>query len=404
MNGIPKPHKRVGRDGRQVVELNPVYWYHIQRYGKNRLVPYLGLMSSYSIGVCILLLMINYPKLNATALYHARIESDDGRPILLSAAGENNDELRLTVAKPRANENKSVRLNPFCEELVNNVLRWTRPIREELRRQGREKEARYLWVGISAVDYSLRAFSAASILNTLRASKKFRSLGERANVTRAIPFVDRHPALTPWSEKLTYKAIRINVGILKYLDMDGDLVATAKIFGHKNIKTTIGHYIPLELRQTIYERQIRRHQNYLIVSSLENDIDKLAASDFSNIEELHCFLNGLSIPIDAYRGTQPAPHELNARHKAENNKILVNDDPRTLAVAMLYRDKLRSASSAFLDLPDRRTGLAPRFWVEFVDSLALDLPLAMRELSSLVNKAKKIKKELTGKIKLPEVY
>ncbi|MDO2211854.1 hypothetical protein Q2457_25500, partial [Escherichia coli] len=79
----------------------------------------------------------------------------------------------------------------------------------------------------------------------------------------------------PWRDKINFKAIRVNVGVATYLNTDGDLVATAKAFGHKHIRTTINNYIPLALQRAIFERQIRRHQNLLITSAMNEESEML---------------------------------------------------------------------------------------------------------------------------------
>ncbi|MGO4001508.1 hypothetical protein ABVN23_10380 [Pseudomonas fluorescens] len=405
MGGMPKPHRKFGgSDGRKVQTASPYpYWIYVQAYGKNQILPYLGIMTSAAAVACILLLMIEYPKLNATSIYRARVEDEDGRPYLLSTAGEQGEEIRLTVAKPRAGQEKSVRLNDYCENLIGKVMEWTKPVRQELTRQGRKEEASRLWVGMSSLNYDLVAFSENTLVGALRSNAKFRSHGNKATSVRVFPFVERHPEIKPWASKLTFKSIRVNSGVLRYLETDGDLVATARAFGHNNVGTTIGHYIPPALRQVIYERQIRRHQNFLIVSSLDCEQAKLRASDFTTIEELHEFLRGLTSTLHNADCTDRSVTQKDFELSTSSGKLILVDDPHALAVAMLYRDSLENASQKFLNAPDKRTGVAPKFWVEFIDAIQLELPMAMGDYSSLAKAAYAIKDSLVGKISLPEI-
>jgi hypothetical protein len=62
----------------------------------------------------------------------------------------------------------------------------------------------------------------------------------------------------------------MNSGVLKFLEADGDLVVAARIFGHRSVKTTLGHYVPNALRIALFERQVRRHQNRLIVQAFSD--------------------------------------------------------------------------------------------------------------------------------------
>lgn len=404
MGGLPRPHRKFEDDGRRISSKSPYpYWDYVQKYGKNSLFPYLGIMSSETAAICIILLMMDYPKLNASSVYRAKIEDEQGLPLLISIAGEYEDQVRLAVAKPRAGEEKSVRLNSFCELVIEKVLEWTKPVREEMRKQGRHEEAKYLWVGMSGLNYDLIAFSEKALLGALRVNMAHNKRGNAANSTRLIRFAERYPQLAPWADKLTFKAIRVNSGVLRYLETDGDLVATAKAFGHKNVGTTIMNYIPPALRQLIYERQIRRHQNYLIVSSLDSDDQKLRASDFSTIEELHEFLQSLiQLSDEGSVGFQERFESLQEVYP--DKSVILAEDPKALAVAMLYRDTLVNASAKFLDLPDKRTGLKPRFWIEFIDALQADLPVSMQAYSQLASAAKKIKCKLANKIRLPEIW
>jgi len=404
MGGLPRPHRKYESDGISIASKSPYpYWQFVQKYGKNNLLPYLGVMSSETAVICILLLMLDCPQLNASSLYRAKIEDDQGQPRLISIAGEHEEQTRLVVTKPRAGEEKSARLSPFCEMVIQKVLEWTKPVREEMRRQGKHEEANFLWVGVSGLHYELIAYSEKALLGALKTNLVHNKRGSTANSTRLLRFAERYPEVRPWANKLTFKAIRVNSGVLRYLETDGDLVATARAFGHKNVNTTITNYIPPALRQVIYERQIRRHQNYLIVSSLGFEDEKLRASDFSTIEELHGFLQGFATPNDKVKdnaGSVLAHCNL----KAEKNSVILSEDPSALAVAMLYREKLVNASPKFLETPDKRTGVKPRFWVEFVDALQADLPLSMKAFAQLAQSARELKSRLVDKIRLPEVW
>jgi len=87
--------------------------------------------------------------------------------------------------------------------------------------------------------------------------------------------------------------------------------------------------------------------------------------------------------------------------------LILCKDPDALAVAMLYRDRLESASATFLDRPDLRTGVAPRFWRDFVDNgteaLTAPLPPALIEITDLVECALARKTVIISRIRLPEI-
>lgn len=80
-------------------------------------------MNSEAAAVCMLLIMIEHPRFNSTSLYRAKIEDADGFAILLSSADGNN--LRLTVKKPRAREQKSEVLSDLARDVISKVMEWT---------------------------------------------------------------------------------------------------------------------------------------------------------------------------------------------------------------------------------------------------------------------------------------
>ncbi|MNP50141.1 hypothetical protein D3C76_1443860 [compost metagenome] len=121
------------------------------------------------------------------------------------------------------------------------------------------------------------------------------------------------------------------------------------------------------------------------------------------MEELHQFLGSLtSLPDEGGRSDESVMKEC-FELPISSGTLIVVDDPHALAVAMLYRDSLANASQKFLNTPDRRMGVAPKFWVEFIDALQLDLPMAMGDYSSLAKAACALKDSLASQVKLPEV-
>lgn len=401
MGGIPRKRRHFdSRSGKTSIEegSNKI-WDFVSAFGKNELLPYLGIMSTKQAAVCMVILVIEHPILNPVALYRARIERDRHGGSYISSEGlVGKGGIRLSVEKLRAGEEKSVELSPLAQRVLVKVFEWTEPVRTRMIREGRMKDANYLWVGISSLDYRLKAFSEKAFLNALGASEAWRSVRGTGNVNRATNFGERHAELAPWKEKLTYKHLRMNSGVLKFLEADGDLVAAARIFGHRSVKTTLGHYIPNALRIALFERQVRRHQNRLIVQASSDHERLLEVSDFSTVEELHLFLSG-----SASEPTEPQAPRGADRIASPGTGLILCKDPDALAVAMLYRDRLERASATFLNRPDLRTGVAPRFWRDFVDALIAPLPPALIEITDLVECALVRKNAISSLIRLPEV-
>lgn len=392
MGGLPKVHiKYTGRGNKKPISNsgNP-HWKFIQLYGKNKLFPYLGIMSSCSMVVCLVLILLEHPNINASSLIRARLADPEGNEILLAATGEGDkSDTRLTVKKPRSGYEKSAELSPLAKEVIEQVINWTRAAREDLQRSGDLEGARALWVGVSMNSLEPIAFSHKSALNSLKLDR-FRSRGEKMNQARITPFVERHQELHRWASKINFKTLRVNCGVLKYLETDGDLVATARTFGHKNIETTIGNYIPRPLRLAMHERQIRRHQNKLIITSLDDELSKLELSDFSTTEELHAFLSSQPTSQVYFEDEdiQSGANELDATSLSRKGRVVIYDNLDAMAIAMLYRNALQDAPSSFINLPDRLTGLPPKFWIRFVDALMEPLPLSFTDIQNFVIKAK----------------
>lgn len=401
MGGIPKQRRKfdVTSSKASILDGSSRIWDFVSSFGKNELLPYLGIMSSKQAAVCIAILLIEHPILNPVALYRAKIERDRHGGTYISSDGlVGKGGIRFSVEKLRAGEEKSVELSPLAQRVLVKVFEWTEPVRTQMIHEGRRKDANHLWIGISSLDYRLKAFSEKALLNALGASEAWRSVRGAGIVTRATNFGERHAELAPWKEKLTYKNLRMNSGVLKFLEADGDLVAAARIFGHRSVKTTLGHYIPNALRIALFERQIRRHQNRLIVQAFSDHERLLEVSDFSTVEDLHLFLSGST---DEAADAQPPRRAYGAA--SPGTGLILCKDPDALAVAMLYRDRLERASATFLDRPDLRTGVAPRFWRDFVDALIAPLPPALIEITDLVECALAKKYAIASRIRLPEI-
>lgn len=421
MKGVPKPYRywissgpgkgSVAFDGEHP------HWEFAQDYGKNRLAPYLGLMNTTIAVPCLLLILLEHPKINVSSLMRARLFDDNDRQVLLSDASEHeNGVVRLTVEKPRAGEEKSVVLTPLAKRVIKKVIEWTEPLRAALRESGKHALARRLWIGQHLTDFRVFAFSDKAFNNSFDPDERFRTLGKRQSVSRGMPFVLRHETMKRWTGEVTFKGIRVSGGVYVFLASGGDLVATAEAFGHKNVRTTIEHYVPDALRVAIFERQIRRHQNVLLAASSRAVKEVASVSDFRTVEEVHAFLASAlaSLPsggplVDPLLSRlrelsaleQPKTRGPIHRQKPHEGSALLQSNERALGVAFLYRDFLRGVPSISLKKADSISRLPPRFWCEFVDALHSPLPTAHYDISELVRKADKWATANAGRIRFP---
>nr|CBA30154.1 hypothetical protein Csp_C22130 [Curvibacter putative symbiont of Hydra magnipapillata] len=421
MGGLPKPYDRTvsvgGKLRTETVHGGRFHWKYLEWYGKNRLMPFLGVMTSTAAVLCIVLLILEHPRLNVSSLLRAKLEDADGRSVLLSNAEVDGQvRIRLTVDKPRAGSEKSVLLTPLAQRVIERVLEWTSPVRKQMVADGRIDDARKLWVGMHAIDYRLIVMSEKTLWNGLRANPQFRSTGKKANKNRVTPFIERHPELIPWAQALTYKALRVSGGVLEYLRSGGDLVATARAFGHRNVSTTIGHYVPEALRLAVYERQIRRHQNLLLAAAVSDESSARHACDFNSTEDIHRFLGGLFAADVSVAESGGLADRINwfvcggriagdsiAKSESPNKdrQLILCQDSFALATAFNYREHLRGASNFTLDRPDPGTKVAPRLWCDLVDVLRSPLPDSMHELKELVAEAEATSRRMRASFPAP---
>jgi hypothetical protein len=224
--------------------------------------------------------------------------------------------------------------------------------------------------------------------------------------------LSRHPELARWAARATFKSIRVSVGVLQYLKTGGDLVATAEAFGHKSVRTTLGHYIPPALRNAIFERQIRRHQNLLIATSAGSERDAVESGDFRSVEALHTFLRSLlpssddgSENVEALRNALAwGDSDVRCGQGAADDmssQVALAQDPKGIAIAILYREHLRHATVAALTRKDVATRIAPQFWIDFVDCITGPLPHGMHEIGQLVRRAQVLAPTMRAVVRFP---
>ena len=410
MGGLPQPYEihLVNSMTRQTTTNGPFYWSYVARYGKNRLLPYLGVMTAASAAVCFVIILIEHPRINPSSLARARLHDENGHPTLLVDAEQDTPGTRLVTRKPRAKSEKAVILTPLAERVMKHVIAWTRLPRERLAAMGRTKEAGQLWVGMNALSYDVTAFSERALYSAFKRPKTKTDWGPTQRSTRIIPFLSRHHELSRWAHRATFKGLRVSGGVLVYLRTSGDLVATAEAFGHGNVRVTMKQYIPPALQYALYERQIRRHQNLLIAASAASDEHALAAGNFLSVEEVHQFLKSvwplrLSDAALANHGRLDANSDALAEGKTSKSEIALLRDPIKIAVMLLYREHLKTASPAVLDRRDAATQLAPRFWTDLADRLSGPLPIAMQDIKLLVGEAKELLPEMRQRLRFPSV-
>lgn len=415
MDGVPKPWAKDREYATEIPEnVSRRDCLKLATYGKNRLLPYLGIMTTQSSLICMIILMIEHPKLNPTTISRAKLS--DGRRLLFTTETVNEESAtRFTGVKRRAHAEKSLILSPLAARVMERAQEWTAAAREILRSEGDSRAANRLWVGMTLRDYKVRAFGHDTIVSGIKQTQ--RTYGKVAEPDRLTTLVERNPELKRWAKPLTLKNLRINCGVLEYLRSNGDASRAAEVFGNR-VQTALDDYIPIILQHALYERQIRRHQNLLIAASFGKEGPPLEATDFNTTQELNKFLSGVfenlelgdDQPLASALAKYLKKRNLNgesaqtAAEQCVEGRLVLNSDPRYLTIAMLYRDHVRDAPEHALNAKDPGTKIAPRFWVDFVDSLVEELPNAHVRIRKLVQKARDLKIEVARTIDFPRTW
>lgn len=411
--GYPRPYIRYARnaDNRPVKAIaeEPIAKF-VARYGVRRLAPYFGLLNARTAVPLLMLLLIDHPRINVHSLLRAEIEDSHGHPVLILPAGDNDQATRLTVTKPRARSKKQSILTDRGRRVIQFVLDITEDVRKKLREQGRYAEARRLWVGTTdSAGYRLGSLSINSMSRWFHRGKSSQAIRE-SNLQKSTyasglrcdhDFVRTHPRLSEWIGLVTLKTLRASAGVMVWFRHGGDIRAAAEAFGHKDIMTTICNYVPKPLQFAMYEREIRRWQNLLIIAATGSHPQALPLTDFDESAELDQFIRGVTedtFGLHDKIGTLIGRLDLLAsdvRDLAETQGALEHDeceallieDPMRLAIAFLYADSM-SAEPVIRWDSDHEDSL--RLWVELTRALLGPLPDSLRAVTQLGKRARAI--------------
>ena len=204
MDGLPKPwmHKRK--------RVGPSHWQFVKDYNKNKLLPYLGILSSRTAAPFLVLLLLDNPRINVESLLNAKLEDKYGRTLLFSKAGDDGKVLRLTVEKPRARCQKHSFLSERSIEVLQWLIRFTKPVRNYLRSQGREEDARWLWLGITTTKhYDYGRLSLRQLAKGFQPQPSNLIKEERASRTSC--FIRTHTELEPWVGNASLRSLRVSL-------------------------------------------------------------------------------------------------------------------------------------------------------------------------------------------------
>lgn len=409
--GIPEPYVSHGHVVSSAVSK------YVRHYGPKKLAPYLGLLTARLAIPLVILLLLDHPKINVESLIYAELDDENNSVILLSDVGDKGETTRLTVDKPRGKSEKHVLLTSLGAEIISWVVQHTAAARKHMREEGRDDEARRLWIGLTLpTGYRVGALSRGMMREAFHrcfSAQKFRkSSHSRQKVAAhrdAEDFVRSHSALSKWVGGVTLKSLRVSSGVLAWFKSGGDVMVAAEMFGHKDIMTTLCNYIPRALQIAMYEREVRRWQNLLIVACKTNGNDLQRGTDFETEAEFKVFLRGLfegaqSGDRDSLVGRiQTLINGVNSTAETplmcaeSDSRAMLIDDELRLADAFLYVDAVRNRAKVPLQgLASASADRADQMWVDITDAILAPLLDSQRRLSNLAHRSRSLADKQTS--------
>ncbi len=218
--------------------------------GTGQIKRYLGLCHENALPLFIVI--IGEAAVNVESLERATIKNKNGKNIFLMPT-ENGKYVRFTVRKPRAKKYISKLIEVGDSTEINAYV----CLRAILEMTARYREADYsdkLWIS----PYSSKSPTPSHI-------------GATAFKYQFKKFIDRHDKLAELDFKYIDRArIRVSAGIIEWFESGGDAVSVAKRLGNKP-ETALKDYIPKEIQEILFRREIRRFQDILIIASCENN-------------------------------------------------------------------------------------------------------------------------------------
>lgn len=320
-----------------------------------------GLLSNVDAAAACCLLTIEHPEFTSEALQDAKLLNVRGKPFLLLT--DNNDHSILSIDKPRAGQRKSVVLTAVSQKLVGDILRWSAPVREVLRRAG-DKTWRYLFLGVRHFDH------VPGFLGVVEGTTDYLTRGG-ASTSANTALTTLYPVLIEnglAKGSFDYRRLRNTLGVIRWFET-GSILEMSRRLGNTH-KVALEHYLPPALLHAWNTRIIRRFQNTLIVLAAHHESYLLEVTDFSNMADLQHFIAQLIADYPAR--TSPLADEVQRRLGSEQQRealslastpglLNVRLSPKSLGLLYSYADlALRTLSPDELDKTDALSGLAPR--------------------------------------------
>jgi hypothetical protein len=339
---------------------------------------FVGVMSVLDVAVACCLLLIEHPQFAPESLQNAKILNVRGKSHLILT--DNGHSSILSLDKPRARKRSSVVLTPVAQDLLEDILEWTEPVRKILRDAG-DKGWRYLFLGhnqggkLGAIDRSIRLLTGRHTNNLTRLYPMLADVGLSSGT-------------------FDFRRIRTTMGVIRWFET-GSIQEMSRRLGNTN-KVVIDHYLPPALLRALNTRIIRRFQNMLIILAAGSEDYLLEVTDFYSISDLQRFIAQLVLEYPI--GSSPLANEIQSRISASflgrglneqrDGSAVLNVRLSELSLSYLYAYSdfvTETFDREQLHLVDLQTRLAP---IQFVDLARLikftcendDLSTQLREM------------------------
>lgn len=343
------------------------------------------ILSPLDAAVACCLLIIEHPEFTSESLQDAKLINTKGKSYLLVT--DNRESTLFSIDKPRAGARKTVVLSQLSQRIIKNIIEWTAPVRDVLRRSN-DKGWRYLFLGLKKAGL---LGSIAPLARVLNCSEKTPSL------TRLYPVLVEN-GLT--AGQFDYRRIRNTMGVLRWFET-GSIHEMSRRMGN-SYRVVIEHYLPPALLHAWNTRIVRRFQNTLIILAAHDEDYLLEVTDFSTVSDLQYFIAQLIVDYSGNRS--PLSKEV---HERLNKGEFAKPQPDSAAPLGLLNIRLSANSLSYLyAFSELVLGKLTQEELHRVDTLSRLAPIQFVDLTRLIRHAcenEETRAELSELLDLPRL-
>ena len=329
--------------------------HHAHSYGMDNVRRHLGMTMDAAVAMAIII--IGETGFNISSIQSAKIRNQQGVTSIFHPM-DNEEYARIALVKQRSNSDivKAIRMQSDEDEINAAVcFQLILDMTAQVRKLSHSDE---LW---------LIKENSDGIYPHAPCSQAWKGAWHR--------FLTRHPALAPLEARNPQlHKIRGTAGILEWYESGGDKSKGARKINNK-VSTFIRRYLPAELQEAFYRRQIRRFQNILILTITAVKPYSQQALNLKSAREVNDALRQvLADPsitdkrirdrLNSVLETDPATYSEPA--KKERNRYALIWEPEHLALVLVFSDYIKKLKLSHPELdPDAEyDGLTPSIWLE----------------------------------------